>query len=172
MIRVLITGMSGTGKTTAVGELTRRGHHAVETDTDDWSRWDGGDWVWREDRMAALLTAHERSGVPLFVSGTKTNQVAYYPGADGPSFTHVVLFTAPLDVMRERIERRTGNPYGKSPAEWAEIVGFTETVEPLLRRGADLVVDTRAPLEEVVARVLGLLPREWGSAGASAGASA
>ncbi|GLZ80553.1 hypothetical protein Afil01_53600 [Actinorhabdospora filicis] len=169
MTRVLITGMSGTGKTTAVDELARRGHRAVETDTDEWSEWDGGDWIWREDRVGGLLAEHERTGVPLFVSGTKTNQVRFYPGADGPSFTHVVLFTAPLDVMRRRVDERSSNPYGKSEAEWAEIVGFTETVEPLLRRGADLVVDTRAPLDEVVARVLALLPPEGSSTRLSTG---
>ena len=32
--RVLVTGMSGTGKSTVLGELARRGWHAVDADAD------------------------------------------------------------------------------------------------------------------------------------------
>ena len=32
MIRVLVTGMSGTGKTTVLGQLAERGYRAVDTD--------------------------------------------------------------------------------------------------------------------------------------------
>jgi len=32
--RVLVTGMSGTGKSTVLGELRRRGHRVVDTDYD------------------------------------------------------------------------------------------------------------------------------------------
>lgn len=154
MIRVLITGMSGTGKSTVIAELARLGHRAIDTDGDDaWTAWDGDDQVWREDRVGELLGEHESTGVPLFVSGTVLNQGRFYP-----RFTHVVLFTAPLDVMLARVKERTTNQYGKTEAEKAEIIRYTETVEPLLRAGADIVLDTRAPLGEVVGRVLALLP--------------
>jgi hypothetical protein len=39
MPRVLVTGMSGTGKSTALGVLRSRGHRTVDTDTDQWSHW-------------------------------------------------------------------------------------------------------------------------------------
>ncbi|MDT0444310.1 RNase adapter RapZ [Streptomyces johnsoniae] len=38
MPKVLITGMSGTGKSTALRALADRGHRAVDTDTDT-DRW-------------------------------------------------------------------------------------------------------------------------------------
>ncbi|HTZ43323.1 MAG TPA: hypothetical protein VMB79_05620 [Jatrophihabitans sp.] len=34
--RVLLTGMSGTGKSTVLGELGRRGHRVVDTDYGGW----------------------------------------------------------------------------------------------------------------------------------------
>jgi dephospho-CoA kinase len=37
MKRVLITGMSGTGKTAVVRELIARRYQAVDLDTPDWS---------------------------------------------------------------------------------------------------------------------------------------
>ncbi|MDX6420861.1 MAG: hypothetical protein QOG28_5481, partial [Trebonia sp.] len=57
MPKVLVTGMSGTGKSAALQELGERGHRVVDTDTDQWSHWvtspDGSpDWIWREDAIA------------------------------------------------------------------------------------------------------------------------
>lgn len=113
MVRVLVTGMSGTGKSSALVELGRRGHRVVDTDTDEWSQWvrdeDGvPDWVWRQDAMTGLLTGHD-DGM-LFVAGCKTNQGAFYPW-----FEHVVLLIAPAHVLLERIATRTSNGYGKRP---------------------------------------------------------
>jgi hypothetical protein len=62
MSKVLVTGMSGTGKSAALRMLGERGHRVVDTDTDQWSHWvtapDGSpDWIWREDAIGALLSA-------------------------------------------------------------------------------------------------------------------
>ena len=37
MTVVLVTGMSGTGKSAALAELARRGHRVVDTDYDGWT---------------------------------------------------------------------------------------------------------------------------------------
>jgi dephospho-CoA kinase len=37
MTLILVTGMSGTGKSTALVELARWGHRVVDTDYGDWS---------------------------------------------------------------------------------------------------------------------------------------
>ncbi len=39
MRRVLVTGMSGTGKSTALRKLAKRGFQVVETDDAPWSEW-------------------------------------------------------------------------------------------------------------------------------------
>lgn len=70
MARVLVTGMSGTGKSSALAELGRRGFVVVDTDEEGWMEWsveDGG-YVWREDRIAELLARHEDG--TLYISGT------------------------------------------------------------------------------------------------------
>jgi predicted ATPase len=55
MSKVLITGMSGTGKSTALVALGSRGYRTVDTDTDQWSHWvtspDGPDWIWRDEAI-------------------------------------------------------------------------------------------------------------------------
>ena len=67
MARVLVTGMSGTGKTTVLDELRRRGHLSVDTDYDGWELPDG---TWNERRMHELLAANPEA----VVSGTVENQ--------------------------------------------------------------------------------------------------
>jgi dephospho-CoA kinase len=38
MAVILVTGMSGAGKSTALAQLARRGHLVVDTDEGDWTR--------------------------------------------------------------------------------------------------------------------------------------
>ncbi len=54
----------------------------------------------------------------------------------------------------ERLTTRTNNPFGKDPAELARALALQAEIEPLLRRSATHVIDTGAPLAEVVAEVL------------------
>ncbi|GAA2780979.1 AAA family ATPase [Crossiella cryophila] len=148
MAKVLITGMSGTGKSSALELLAERGHRTVDTDTEAWSHWvsdeDGEpDWVWREQAITELLTGHGEGD--LFVAGCKSNQADFYP-----LFDHIVLLSAPAEVLLARIAARTTNPYGKTPEERAAILEHLAFVEPLLRESATLEINTTAPLAEVV----------------------
>jgi len=148
MAKVLVTGMSGVGKSAALRVLRERGHRVVDTDTDQWSHWvtaaDGSpDWVWREDAIAALLNGHRHGH--LFVAGCKTNQGRFYR-----QFDHVALLSAPADILLARIAARTGNPCGKHPAERAQILHDLAEVQPLLRATATIEIDATAPLSQVV----------------------
>src|SRR5580704_1745956 len=130
MPKVLVTGMSGTGKSAALQMLGERGHRVVDTDTDQWSHWvtlpDGApDWIWREDAIRDLLAGHQRGH--LFVAGCKTNQGRLYP-----CFDHIALLSAPADVILARVAARTSNPYGKAPDERALILAHLAEVEPRL----------------------------------------
>jgi dephospho-CoA kinase len=148
--RVLITGMSGTGKSSLLDELAARGHRTVDTDYGDYFHTVDGERLWREDRISALLdsTADEAPGV-LFVQGTTRNQGRFYP-----RFDHIVLLSAPPEILAERLAARTTNRYGKDPAELAETLQYQQTVEPLLRASATLEVVTTAGVAQVAAIVL------------------
>lgn len=147
-----MTGMSGTGKSTALTALAQRGYRVVDTDYGDWIIDAGTERHWHENRIDALLTEHERSGEPLFIAGTVRNQGAFYP-----RFDEIVLLSAPVPVMLDRIARRADNPFGKTEQERDKIVADTAHVEPLLRSSATLEIDTRTPLVDVVDQLVALL---------------
>ena len=105
MTVVLVTGMSGTGKSSALAELARRGHQVVDTDYGDWIEGrPGSEPLWREDRIDELL--RHQDGV-LFVAGCVANQGKFYPRFDA-----VVLLSAPADVILERVATRVTNDFG------------------------------------------------------------
>src|SRR5207247_785446 len=94
--RVLVTGMSGTGKSTALTELRARGFDVVDTDEPGWKEPRGDEWVWREDRISELLAGDDDGGA-LYVSGCVSNQGRFYDRFDA-----VVLLSAPAEVMLAR----------------------------------------------------------------------
>ena len=143
MVAVLITGMSGSGKTTALDGLAGRGYETVETDDPAWLEVVDGEPLWKEPMIEALLD-QEREG-PLFVQGTVANQ-----GRFADRFAAIVLLSAPLEVLLDRVRNRTSNPFGQSAASQAQIARDHAGTLPLLRETATHVLDAECPPEELV----------------------
>jgi dephospho-CoA kinase len=143
--RVLVTGMSGTGKSSALAGLARRGFRTVDTDEPGWSEWnDGaGGMVWRERRIAELLASPGER--PLYVSGCVSNQGRFYD-----RFEAVVLLSAPPGVILERIGGRATNDFGKTEAERERILADLAAFEPRLRETCTHELDATRPLAEIV----------------------
>ena len=155
MTRILITGMSGTGKTSVIRELLARGHQAHDLDTLEWSHWvpavpgddltpgQGEDWVWQLDKVRALLS--RPTPLPLFVSGCAENMAELFPLLDA-----IVLLSAPVPTIMTRLAARTGCGYGHAEEERRKVAELIMAVEPLLRHSADFEIDTRQPVKATV----------------------
>jgi dephospho-CoA kinase len=141
--------MSGTGKSSALAELEKRGFDVVDTDHGGWSVWSDaeGGYVWREDRIGELLARD--SGPTLYVSGTVSNQGRFYPRFDA-----VVLLSAPAEILLGRIATRGTNDYGKSREDRDLILRHLAEVEPLLRATCTHEVDAAQPLDVVVEQLV------------------
>jgi shikimate kinase len=162
MKRVLITGMSGTGKSAVIRELVGRGHLGHDLDTADWSHWvdvnpsdeltpvRGKDWLWQEARVGALLT--KPIGGTLFVSGCAQNMSNLFPLIDC-----IILLSAPVDTILRRLAGRSLEGYGHSDKERRKVVDLIATVEPLLREAADYEIDTSRAVAATVDEILRLV---------------
>lgn len=106
--------------------------------------------MWREDAIRALLTTEDTD--VLFVAGCIENQAKFHT-----QFDHIILLSAPLEMLVERLVTRTNNSYGQAPDELRRIRDDVEIVEPLLRRTASHEVRTAMPLSDVVETVLHLV---------------
>lgn len=154
-----MTGLAGTGKSSALAELASRGYRVVDTDDSGWREYrqytpprdelHRGEYLWVEERMASLLD----SGDPrsLFVAGWTMNQSKFYDRFDA-----VVLLSAPADVILDRVARRTTNEYGKTPLERAEILADLAEIEPLLRQACTHELDASRPLADTVADLIAI----------------
>jgi shikimate kinase len=164
MRRVLVTGMSGVGKSAVVSELAARGYRAVDLDCDEYSEWVDAsdfadapgepvqpdrDWVWRLDHVQALLDREE--GEVLVVAGCAANM-----GRLLHRFDDVVLLSAPEEIVVARLAQRAEFESG-AHHDVDRVRGLIENVEPLLRSVAGLEVDTSAPFEDVIEAMLGVV---------------
>ena len=159
MSKVLVTGMAGTGKSSALAELARHGYRVVDTDDPGWRQYrkylesvdelHRGEYLWLEDRMTALLDSDDHRS--LFVAGGVRNQSKFYDRFDA-----VVLLSAPADVILDRVARRTTNEYGKTAVERAEIMADIAEVEPLLRKECTHELDASRPLADTVADLIAI----------------
>jgi dephospho-CoA kinase len=148
---VLVTGMSGTGKSSALVELSKLGFQVLDTDQPGWTEWSDSEvgFVWREDRIADLLASEV--GPSLYVSGAVSNQGRFYP-----RFDEIVLLSAPAEVLLRRIEARTTNCYGKTQEQRELVLRDLAEVEPLLRRTCTVEIDATRSLVSIVDQLAAL----------------
>ncbi|HZP68921.1 MAG TPA: AAA family ATPase [Pseudolabrys sp.] len=159
MKRVLITGMSGTGKSAVVEELAARGYRAVDLDTPEWSEWidadsrdtltpePGKDWVWQEDKVRALLAAHSRG--TIFISGCAQNMARLFPLID-----RIILLSAPVATIMQRLEARSPDGYGRTETDQQKVRELIALVEPQLRASADHEIVATGSVETTVDEIL------------------
>jgi shikimate kinase len=87
----------------------------------------------------------------LFVSGCAENMVQFFPLID-----IVILLSAPVATLMERLAARPRGRYGHTAEERVKVVDLTSTIEPLLRKSAHCEIDTRRPIHATVDEVLRL----------------
>lgn len=150
MVAILLTGMSGTGKSTVVDALGVAGVPAVDLDDGYVVVHDDGTQDWDEAAVTTLLDASPAE--VLVLAGCEQNMVGFLNRFDA-----IVLLTAPEAVLRERVLRRTSHDFGKDAAEWSRILADLREVEPQLRRVATHELLTDRPIDEVVEDVLAII---------------
>jgi dephospho-CoA kinase len=164
-MKALITGRSGSGKSTIFRELQRNGYPAVDTDKVpgmySWVSAQTGQpvqvdyskpidltatlWVWDRSVLRTLVG----DTTDIFVCGGANNDLDF-----GDIFDVVFVLTLPPETQRQRILARTEHDYGKLPAMQEQILAEqAELVEHAERCGAVMLDATRTP-EQIVREIL------------------
>jgi len=138
--RILLTGMSGTGKSTVLKALESDDTICVELDDGFWLT--GSPIRIRTNELLDWMS--RQSALNIVIAGCEENQGEMYKSLDA-----VIVMTAPDEVMRKRILARP-NPFGKSADEWEKILSDKREFEPLLKAHCTYVCDTNRPFDEVL----------------------
>jgi hypothetical protein len=163
-----ITGNSGTGKSEVCAALVGKGYRTIDSDlgmavwvstntgqvihadtgrlSQDWFR--DHRWILMRSRVEELADAARTQTV--FLCGLVQNDEELWDLFD-------VKICLILDdaTIRERLAQRSGNPFGKAPAELEVVLEFNG---PLVAKYAAIgatLIDSSRPLEVVVRDVLG-----------------
>ena len=152
----LIEGVSGTGKTSVCRELRRRGHHAINGDTElayqgDQTTGKPVDGfahehhLWNADKVRAL--AADRSHAASFFCGGSRNFSSFID-----LFDRVFVLEVDLETLNRRLAERPETEWGGRPAELRLVRRLHATKEGAPKSG--IAIDATAPLERVVDEIL------------------
>lgn len=173
-MKILITGTAGTGKTTMLAELQKRGYLVIDLDATGLCRWrnietgeydeyglDGKDEEWFSkhgwycdiDKLKGFLS-YVREDKEVFVGGITGNIEELMK-----IFDMTFLLSADETILRERLTHRTNNNFGKKPHEQEAIVRHNADLQKVLQNY--IAVDGNKPVEERIDFVLSKIPNSF-----------
>ena len=161
---ILVTGVSGSGKSAVCEELNNSGNVAfdieripglfknIHRDTGKVVEYFGGsdlnlakqhDWICDKGKLISLI--NENSNGIVYYCGVATNLDEIIP-----MFDKVFLLVAGEKETRERLTHRTSNNYGRTPEVQDWIFTWKERLEKhIIDQGAE-VIDANQDLRKVV----------------------
>jgi broad-specificity NMP kinase len=168
-VKVLVTGQAGSGKSSVAAELRRRGLTAYDTDAmPEVTGFDDVEtglpaaresmqhpidfrrvsWNWRLDALDALLSSDD----DVFVCAITSNTVE-----QAHLFDRVFVLVPDRETLAKRLRERTGNSFGKHPAESEPVLDHNDVIAAEWRARGGIAIDSSRPLEDVVDELLSRL---------------
>lgn len=165
---VWVTGNSGVGKSTVSAFLKSLGELAFDADWQGYNHWVDrtsgqvvaeppypvpAGWLerfaWRISRAEVGALAARAHGKTAFLCGSAENEVDVRD-----LFDLVVCLVVDNETLRDRLQTRTTNAFGKHPEELAAALGSNDSIESTYRRLGATIIDGRRPVAEVANTIL------------------
>jgi thymidylate kinase len=154
----LIEGVSGTGKTSVCRELQRRGHHAVNGDTELAYQGDPvtgeplpgashENHLWHVDRVETLVA--DRSRPVTYLCGGSRNFSRFLHLFDG-----VFVLDVDVETLDRRLAARPEDEFGGTDEQRRFVTELHRTCRDTPSTG--VLIDATAPLDEGVGEILRL----------------
>ena len=178
MSLVYITGISGAGKSTVRDELKRRGFVAYGTDEDSLAAFYNNttgesvgnqvaaevrtvawrkEHTWKIPRQLIEKIAGEAKDKPIFLCGVAANDNEFWD-----LFSHVIALMIDEETLRQRLNERPDNSFGKLDNELQNTLAWQKTAaDDYIQLGA-VLVDATQPLNSVVDTILDIADAKVG----------
>ena len=167
-MKIFVTGISGTGKSTTAKKLEERGYktididhvpnlcawvdnntgekaHISNTDGPDNKFMDENDYVCDTQKLSELVP----EGETVFVFGAV---------GDNSDLLHMfdkaILFQCNPETMTDRLTNRDTNDFGKNPEVQERILKWRLVFDDLMLKEGAIPVNTDKPVDEVVEEVI------------------
>jgi shikimate kinase len=161
-----VIGVAGTGKSHIVKKMRRSKLNVVDAD-DGLAKFvdqsgsrveydpDGGAKWWRSHFYVLRLGQLEkllRKSKTVYLFGDVGGQPGHENGLLDVAhlFDRVYYLEAPMRLIKERLAKRTDNPFGKNPEEIKGMAKHKERLDRIARKRKFEVVDATLPVERIV----------------------
>ncbi len=169
-MKVFITGVAGTGKSTIAKALNEQGHITVDfsdypklrywrhkrtkekseySPENDVSWFDEHECVCDVDELKKLFTQHK----DIVVTGVSTGTEALN------LFDKVILLQSSPETIRHRMETRD-RIFGKKKEEQDNVIEWRKTFDPMILSHGAIPISSEGTLEEVVAKIIIVMSKE------------
>jgi broad-specificity NMP kinase len=170
-MKVLITGIAGTGKSTIVKALNERGVNSIDLhDVPELMFWQdkvtknrvqytpihSRDWFDTVDRFCDISKLKDilNESENIVVAGTAgDNQAEYFP-----LFDKIILLQCSPETLIYRMETRVNKSgYGKTKAEQEDNIAWQKEFDPEVLSHGAIPVDTGGSLDDAVDKIISLI---------------
>lgn len=165
---ILITGISGTGKSSLSKKLNEMGYKAydlddypglftmldkrtgkpvVDHDNADLEKVDAMDWVCDTEKLTSII-ANESSPITFYCGNASDMDKIL------PFFDSVILLKIDPDIMRHRLTTRTENDFGRTPEIQDWIMKWKHLFENEMEEKGAIVIDAHQSLDDVAKEII------------------
>ena len=165
---ILVTGISGTGKSTIANELNNQGYKAISIedieglctiinkktgkpfknfDINNIEMIKQSDWICNKKKLQLLLRKNSKGIVSYCGSSSNFDEIL-------PFFDKIFLLKTSVKVLRERLNTRTSNKFGRTAEVQKWVFGWKNWWEAHMKEKGAIVINASRPPQVIAKEII------------------